>query len=73
MYAAWRLPCHRGYPVYLRPGSPSYKLVWMCLLLALPVAGMILFCLWGGTHQAKSLSLRKIPPTPARGESEDGQ
>ena len=52
--------------VYLRPGSPSYKLVWMCLLLALPVAGMILFCLWGGTHQAKSLSLRKIPPTPAR-------
>ena len=23
--------------VYLRPGSPSYKLVWMCLLLALPV------------------------------------
>lgn len=31
--------------VYLRPGSPSYKLVWMCLLLALPVAGMIFsFC-----------------------------
>ena len=52
--------------VYLRPGSPSYKLVWMCLLLALPVSGMILFCLWGGTHQAKSLSLRKIPPIPER-------
>ena len=50
--------------VYQRPGSPSYKLVWMCLLLALPVSGMILFCLWGGTHQAKSLSLRKIPPIP---------
>ena len=47
--------------VYQRHGSPSYKLVWMCLLLALPVSGMILFCLWGGTHQAKSLSLRKIP------------
>ncbi|HIV21123.1 MAG TPA: PLDc N-terminal domain-containing protein, partial [Candidatus Scatomorpha stercorigallinarum] len=29
--------------VYQRPGSPSYKLVWMCLLLALPVSGMILF------------------------------
>lgn len=30
--------------VYLRPGSPSYKLVWMCLLLA-AVAGMIFsFC-----------------------------
>ena len=52
--------------VYQRPGSPSYKLVWMCLLLALPVAGMILFCLWGGTHQAKQLSLRKIPPMPIR-------
>ena len=52
--------------VYQRPGSPSYKLVWMCLLLALPVAGMILFCLWGGTHQAKQLSLRKVPPVPQR-------
>ena len=52
--------------VYQRPGSPSYKLVWMCLLLAVPVAGMILFCLWGGTHQAKSLSLRKVPPPPIR-------
>mgnify|MGYP000003586058 FL=1 len=52
--------------VYLRSGSPSYKLVWMCLLLALPVSGMILFCLWGGTHQAKSLSLRKIAPIRER-------
>ena len=33
--------------VYQRPGSPSYKLVWMCLLLALPVAGMILFLACG--------------------------
>ena len=30
---------------------------------------MLLFCLWGGTHQAKSLSLRKVPPIPLR----DGQ
>lgn len=52
--------------VYHRQGSPSYKLAWMCLLLALPVSGMLLFCLWGGTHQAKSLSLRKIPPIPQR-------
>ena len=54
--------------VYQRRGSPSYKLVWMCLLLALPVAGMILFLLWGGSHQAKSLSMRKVPP-PAERES----
>ena len=55
--------------VYQRSGSPSYKLVWMCLLLVLPVAGLILFCLWGGGRQAKSLSLKKIPPTAPR-ESE---
>ena len=30
--------------VYQRTGSPSYKLSWMCLLLILPVSGMILFC-----------------------------
>ena len=45
--------------VYIRPGSPSYKLAWMSLLLALPVTGMILFWVWGGTHQAKNLSLKK--------------
>jgi len=54
--------------IYTRPGSPSYKLSWMCLLLLLPVAGMILFILWGGTHQAKSLSLKRVLP-PAERES----
>jgi len=48
--------------IYTRSGSPSYKLSWMCLLLLTPVAGMILFWLWGGTHQAKTLSLKIIPP-----------
>jgi cardiolipin synthase len=46
--------------IYVRRGSPSYKLSWMCLLLAVPVCGMILFVLWGGTHQAKTLSLRRV-------------
>lgn len=55
--------------IYLRSGSPTYKLSWMCLLLALPVSGMILFLLWGGTHQAKSLSLKRVPPMAMR-ESE---
>lgn len=59
--------------VYLRQGSPSYKLVWMCLLLALPVAGMILFLLWGGGHQAKQLSLRPLPPLPLSGSSRMSQ
>ena len=48
--------------IYTRSGSPSYKLSWMCLLMALPVAGMILFFFWGGTHQAKTLSLKKVAP-----------
>ena len=52
--------------VYQRSGSPSYKLVWMCLLLAMPVSGTMLFYFWGGTQQAKSLSLRKIPPILCR-------
>ncbi len=52
--------------VYQRSGSPSYKLSWMCLLLILPVAGMLLFCLCGGTHQAKQLSLKPVPPIPQR-------
>ena len=47
-----------------RPGSPSFRLAWMCLLSAFPVGGMILFLLWGGVNQAKSLSLKKILPTP---------
>ena len=52
--------------VFLRSGSPSYKLSWMCLLLVLPVSGMLLFFLWGGVHQAKTLSLKRVPPPPER-------
>ena len=48
--------------VYQRPGSPSFKLAWMCLLIASPVAGLMLFWLWGGLHQGKNLSMRRIPP-----------
>ena len=55
--------------VYQRPGSPSYKLVWMCLLLVLPVSGLLLFWTWGGARQAKSLSLKKVAPILPR-ESE---
>ena len=58
--------------IYTRGGSPSYKLSWMCLLLLLPVAGMILFVLWGGTRQTKTLSLRNVPP-PAEREQDRRQ
>lgn len=52
--------------VYQRPGSPSYKLSWMCLLLILPVAGLLLFWTWGGSRQAKQLSLKAVPAVPQR-------
>ena len=48
--------------VYQRHGSQSYKLAWMCLLVATPVPGMILFFWWGGTRQSKRLSLKYVPP-----------
>ena len=47
--------------VYSARQVPAISWCGCVLLLALPVSGMILFWLWGGTHQAKSLSLRKIP------------
>lgn len=36
--------------VYLRTGSPSYKLSWMCLLLALPGVGHDSLLRLGGEH-----------------------
>lgn len=54
--------------IFNRSGSPSYKVSWILLVLAVPVVGMILYVLWGGNHQAKRLSLKKIPP-PAERES----
>lgn len=52
--------------VYHRSGSPSYKLAWMCLLLALPVSGMLLYWMWGGSKQAKNLSMKKVEPVRIR-------
>ena len=48
--------------IYNRGGSPSYKFSLMSLLLLFPVAGLILFYFWGGTRQAKTLSMRRVPP-----------
>ena len=54
--------------IFNRNGSPSYKVSWILLVLAVPVAGTILYVLWGGNHQAKHLSLKRVPP-PAERES----
>ena len=45
--------------VYTRPGSSSYKIGWILLILAVPVAGLILYWLWNGESNAKRLSLKK--------------
>ncbi len=53
--------------VYTRPGSTSYKVGWIILVLAVPVAGLILYLLWNGESSAKSLMLQRktVPPESA--------
>ena len=46
--------------------SASYKLAWTLLVVALPVAGMILYVLWGGNIQSKRLNLLPLPPPACR-------
>ncbi len=50
--------------VYTRPGSTSYKIGWILLVLAVPVAGLILYWLWNGESSAKRLTLQKRPKPP---------
>ena len=40
--------------------SASYKLAWTLLVVALPVAGLILYVLWGGNIQSKQLTLLPV-------------
>lgn len=46
------------------PGS--YKLAWTLLVVAVPVAGMVLYILWGGNVQSKKLNLLPLPPPGSR-------
>ncbi len=55
--------------VYTRPGSSSYKTGWALLILAVPVAGLILYILWNGDPKRRS-ALRSVPYPP---ESEDSR
>lgn len=46
----------------MKPGrTTSYKLGWILLVLAVPVAGLILYFLWNGDRQQKRLDLKKKP------------
>lgn len=40
--------------------SASYKLAWTLLVVSLPVAGLILYVLWGGNIQSKQLTLLPV-------------
>lgn len=46
--------------------SASYKLAWTLLVVAVPVAGMILYVLWGGNIQSKRLMLLPVKAPPAK-------
>ena len=46
--------------------SASYKLAWTLLVVAVPVAGMILYVLWGGNIQSKRLTLLPVKAPPCR-------
>lgn len=35
--------------------SPSYKISWICIALALPISGHIMYLLWGGQDSTKRL------------------
>lgn len=48
------------------PSSTSYKLAWTLLVVAVPVAGIILYVLWGGNIQSKRLNLLPVKAPPIR-------
>ena len=52
-----------AYAVYIwtKPGTTSYKVGWIFLILFLPVVGLILYWLWNGGCQSKRLDLKKLP------------
>ena len=53
-----------AYAVYIwtKPGTTSYKVGWIFLILFLPVVGLILYLLWNGDRPSKRLSLKKPVP-----------
>ena len=54
--------------------STSYKLAWTLLVVALPVAGTVLYVLWGGNIQSKRLTLLPVKAPPSRqGEQRQSQ
>ena len=52
-----------------RRGSPSYKMLWIFLITAFPVAGLILYALLGNTVMHRAQGLKDVPEPPAREET----
>lgn len=46
--------------IYSRPGGGSYNFSWVLVILTVPVAGLLLYLLWGADTK-KKLSLKKLP------------
>ena len=47
--------------IWTKPGTTSYKVGWIFLILFLPVVGLMLYWLWNGGRQSKRLDLKKLP------------
>lgn len=47
--------------IYNRAGDGDYKLTWILLILFAPVAGLILYLLWGGNTQRRRLAAQTRP------------
>ena len=47
--------------IWTKPGTTSYNVGWIFLILFLPVVGLMLYWLWNGGRQSKRLDLKKLP------------
>lgn len=57
--------------IWTKPGTTSYKVGWIFLILFLPVVGLILYWLWNGGRQSKRLDLKKLPPPQEPGHKRE--
>ena len=60
-----------GVYIWTKPGTTSYKVGWIFLILFLPVVGLILYWLWNGGRQSKRLDLKKLPPPQEPGHKQE--
>ena len=56
--------------IYNRRGSPSYKILWILLIMVAPVSGLILYSLLGKTPERRRKEKTKQQPLPEVWESQ---